>query len=484
MPFRQLQEVDTPPQSNTPTSQPTKTNFRVLSNTNTATPPKDIPVSRPPTSQPTEKKDNFLVSMAKGIVKPFAEVGTSVYNAASSADKLFQGDIQGADQELRKKRNIPFLGETKPAVTGDESLGEATKKMAGYGADIASTIVGGGGVSQVAKQGGKQFLNQAVKTGLKTGGITGFLGEAGRELEKDDGSVVEAFKKGFTGAAIGAPIGAATGFIGGRIANRLKNADKIVDDKITKEAIEITRPPMNKKQMTEALRAGRGTNEGILKTTEISPAKRDYDVADAVKGLVSKKKTPVENISTVRNALAEEAQILKDKIKQNDIDFNLDELTQRIDQHEAPIMLKSDQTMDNAYNIIKQRLVDLVKKRGNKTSNVLDARVDLDNLVERELGDIYKDQRMTPLKQAVRDFRSILNDFVAEKVPDANVKGSLTRQSRMYDAIDGMSSNATKDVGKNMLQRFGDKYPRLKTAAKYGGAAALGKLGFDKLTGN
>ena len=88
MPFRQLQEVDST-QSNTQTSQPTKTNFRVLSDTGATTPPKDIPVSRPPTSQPTEKKDNFLVSMAKGIVRPFAEVGTSAYNAINYHKLLF-----------------------------------------------------------------------------------------------------------------------------------------------------------------------------------------------------------------------------------------------------------------------------------------------------------------------------------------------------------------------------------------------------------
>ena len=117
--------------------------------------------------------------MAKGYVRPFAEVGTSAYNAVSSIDKLLQGDVQGADQELRKKRNIPLLGETKPAVTGDETLGESLKKQVGYGADIASTLIGGGGASQVAKQGGKQFLTQAVKSARQTTKHS-FLGYARR----------------------------------------------------------------------------------------------------------------------------------------------------------------------------------------------------------------------------------------------------------------------------------------------------------------
>lgn len=113
--------------------------------------PNNSPVSYPPSSPnksssssstpTTEKKDNFFVGLAKNIARPFAEVGTSAYNAVSGIDKLLQGDLQGANREIHSTRNIPFLGETKPAVTGDESLGEATKKMAGYGAQMASTLV-------------------------------------------------------------------------------------------------------------------------------------------------------------------------------------------------------------------------------------------------------------------------------------------------------------------------------------------------------
>jgi len=80
------------------------------------------------TSLPTERP-GFLSSLAKSIVKPFAEVGTSAYNVAASTGKLLTGDKEGAVQAIGSKRTLPFLGETKPAFTGEETNTEAAKKI-------------------------------------------------------------------------------------------------------------------------------------------------------------------------------------------------------------------------------------------------------------------------------------------------------------------------------------------------------------------
>src|SRR3990167_3870549 len=87
------------------------------------------------------KQPGFLASVAKSIIKPFAEVGTSVLNVGESVVDLARGDVAGASEALKKERNVPLLGETKPAFTGEETTGEATKKMLGYGAEIGSWFV-------------------------------------------------------------------------------------------------------------------------------------------------------------------------------------------------------------------------------------------------------------------------------------------------------------------------------------------------------
>lgn len=130
-------------------------------------------------SSSSTKSDGFLKSMVKNIAKPFSEVGTSIYNVGSSIKSLASGDVQGAAQELDKTRNIPFLGETKPAFTSsDVSTGylPPVKKMTGYGAEIASTIAPVGKIGT----GGKALLQGAGKFGLMSG-----VGELGSQLENN-----------------------------------------------------------------------------------------------------------------------------------------------------------------------------------------------------------------------------------------------------------------------------------------------------------
>jgi hypothetical protein len=70
-------------------------------------------------SQP-QKSEGFLKSIVKSVARPFAEVGTSAYNVGSSISHLAKGDVAGADKALYQSRNVPFLGETKPAFNQED----------------------------------------------------------------------------------------------------------------------------------------------------------------------------------------------------------------------------------------------------------------------------------------------------------------------------------------------------------------------------
>ena len=73
-------------------------------------------------TKPAEKKC-VLRKIGEGIVKPFAEVGVGLYNAGKATADLARGNVQEAGQELKTSRNLPFLGETKPFMEGDENFG-------------------------------------------------------------------------------------------------------------------------------------------------------------------------------------------------------------------------------------------------------------------------------------------------------------------------------------------------------------------------
>lgn len=154
------------------------------------------PINQPTTTS-SEKQDGFFKGLAKSIAKPFAETATSGYNTLAAAGNLLSGDVEGADKALEAKRDLPFMGETKPSFTGKEGFGEGVKKMAGYGAEMASTVAPVGKIGLGAKALAKGAGRMALQAGV---------GTAGRELE-DKGTIdpTEVAKSAAIGAAI--PVG-------------------------------------------------------------------------------------------------------------------------------------------------------------------------------------------------------------------------------------------------------------------------------------
>lgn len=136
-----------------------------------------------------DKPDGFFKGLAKSIVKPFAETATTGYNTLAATGKLLSGDTEGANKALETKRDLPFMGVTKPSFTGQEGFGDGVKKMAGYGAEMASNFIGGGGVGTLAKNTVGGLVKQGVKQAVKTGALSGGIGQLGSSLQDEDSSV-------------------------------------------------------------------------------------------------------------------------------------------------------------------------------------------------------------------------------------------------------------------------------------------------------
>lgn len=123
------------------------------------------------TSQPEKK--GFWSGLADAAIRPFAELGVSAVNAKNNAGEVLFGqrDKNGmiADHS-NETANLPFLGETKPAFTGQENLPQAAGKMLSYGANIGSWFIGGGeakALGQGALQASKEIVGQVAKDVIK-----------------------------------------------------------------------------------------------------------------------------------------------------------------------------------------------------------------------------------------------------------------------------------------------------------------------------
>lgn len=186
-------------------------------------------ILREPIPTPTPKKGlirSAVGSIARGIAEPFARFGAQAVNVGEATIDMLRGDVEGAGQALEKKRTVPGLGEVSPFVTGKEETGEFLAKTAGGGLEIASSLVGTGGATSVAKSGIKGLSKQALKSGAREGALTGASQALASSLEEGD-SLGEAALDVAGGTAAGLALGGAVGAIPGVGKSAVQKAKKV-----------------------------------------------------------------------------------------------------------------------------------------------------------------------------------------------------------------------------------------------------------------
>lgn len=166
-----------------------------------------------PIAQEPKERDNILTNLAspftRGILAPIAGV-------ASGVGKLLQGKPEEVHDAATRERDFGLLGKARPLVVGDDGntvgVGEATKRIVGTGAEIASYLAPVGGIERavggVAAHTLPGIARGIAGSALMTG-AGGALGSAGRALadDKNFGQVIGEGAKGFgMGAAAGAAL--------------------------------------------------------------------------------------------------------------------------------------------------------------------------------------------------------------------------------------------------------------------------------------
>lgn len=253
---------------------------------------------------------------------------------------------------------------------------------------------------------------------------------------------------------------------------------KISEKKSAAALLDMVSPKLTSKETAEALATRGGTKRGILGTVKLNTDPYVQKVADTVKKYVpdfSTKKSMVENINATKKAVSGLATDLKSKVVASgkDIIYPFKELASRMNAVEKPISLQADSTLSRKFDLAQQAALKIAKDSGGKISDLLEARKGFDDLVEKEFPTLY-DRENAPMRSAITAMRRVMNDFIAEKLPDVAFKDSLKTQSDLLEAIGNMSEKAAKDVGTNIIQRgstFAKEHP---IAAKVGGGALIG----------
>lgn len=344
-------------------------------------------------------------------------------------------------------------------LTGKQVIGDAlqlgtTVLGAGQLPGMAKTAVAQTGIIAGAKQGAIQGAKAGAVYGTSSG-VSGALKE-----DKDIGDVLKSGAiGGLTGAGTGAILGGVIGGVSGGIKQRAIN-------KLTKEqefAEELVTPKMTTAVKEQALREGRVTEQGLLSASKIQPGKRDKELAEAVKGFVSSKKTQIQNIDSIQSGVDEINTGLKAYVKANKVPFNTAQLNKQLNngKGELKLVFAGDKQAEKTYNAVVKEFMKHVKNKD--TSGLFDARQGFDKvpaikklLDSQGLGENVK-------KEIVLTVRGQANKYVASLLPkDNKFRETLLRESKMIEAIGNLLEKNADMVGKNKWQALTLKYPVLK----------------------
>lgn len=215
----------------------------------------------------------------RAIARPFVRAGINVLNIGRATQKLFGGDIAGANRAATSTYNVPLLGKEKP-VTGPV-------EAAGVGADIGLTLAGGmvtkaAGRVAITRHGFKVRPSQQGKAVLELGKkIEASARKAydARHLERPE-RAVDAFRSVESRMQRSSPQGK-------QVASLFQESDTRFLPRMGQRTLQLSDAKLNKVKnpldITDAL-------EGRTKPDALNPAQRKvFDVIDEIRTSVAKR---------------------------------------------------------------------------------------------------------------------------------------------------------------------------------------------------
>ena len=245
-----------------------------------------------------------------------------------------------------------------------------------------------------------------------------------------------------------------------------------------KDALEITSPVLDKNErIARARMLGKTTKEGKLIEADV-PQIRDVEIAESVRGLVKKSARFEDNISNVNREISRVSrESLAPILQNNKAIYNSNILKSKLNDIELPISLKADPILERSYNLMREKALKIIDKHPKTMEGLWRARQEFDALAERELGQVaFTSPQNSPLRKAILDTRTAMNDIVAERVGPEYSK-LLKDLSNKYRAVDNIAEKNYKLLGEKGFKRWRLKHPRKTRMLKRAGQVGLGVAG-------
>ncbi len=383
------------------------------------------PTVAPATSTPVEPQgDTGLKGFATG-------VGKGVLGSAIGTTRMLQSAGQGIIAAVDPNRTYSEVKEQ----TGFKSLqGEQA-------AQIDETLT-------------------ANSTAEKVGKVAAFAGEiinpVGRteEVAALTGKAISVGKKMLTNRAINK---------GSKEIIKLADATSGVADKGARiSALEKT-----------GMKGG-AVESGPLGAFEISADVRALERAKAVKGIVKPGASPIKNLGNLNKEIGRisEKEVLP-ALKNSKAVYDVPAVESRLKLIEKPDLIKADVTLDNTYELVRNRMIDQIKKQPKTMEGLWNARKEFDKVVKDQFGDVaFDSEKNTAIKRAVSDMRREINKMIGESVPE--YQPQMDKITNMYDARFNIAEQYQTLINKGGIEAWKTKNPKLYNTLKYGGLGGAG----------
>lgn len=257
--------------------------------------------------------------------------------------------------------------------------------------------------------------------------------------------------------------------------NTVGRLSRNIDTQAFRDALEVTAPILKTAEKAGAI-TGLNAKAAALDGIKLLPSKADENIARSVEGIVQKGANAIQNEQAIRQAITHISEGVDQELKQNNGIFNKTQLTSALDKakENSRVIFGSDKTLETQYNSVVDEMLKQVDAQPKNLSGLWDARKEFDKVIKEKFGDAYLNNPVGDniRKNAVRDVRRTVNDYIASRLPEGNAyKQSLLQLNNMYEAADRIGINNTGKIGSNIITRGIDAikaHPLISFAAASG----------------
>jgi hypothetical protein len=384
---------------------------------------------------------------------------------------------QPADQSAAQPEQKSFLREASAKARnsiakelsprGDESLGQSIVAAPRRAFNVIGDMAGG--VTDIAMGGAKaayhaitpkamnESINKTVGGAVNQGiqaipsGIRKPIGDvlSNREVGSalNIAAILPIGKAGKMGTeAVSPMVGKAAGKAAGALEKNL--SEQVSQDTLNmvKRDFSTMSKGANGGQAKAAASHLTEKKPGFFQPTTLKTTKQDIEIAKSVEGVVDPKAHVSQNVDAIYKKIGELAEQTQSLPAQSDKALNSGKLNEVLSaaKEESNVVFAGEATKEATYNQTVKAFTDLLAKKPQTLSSVLQARKDFDKLMNDKFpGWASKFQGDNVRANAIYDVRKAANDFVAGELPEGNqFKYLLKQQSNMYRASERISVNA------------------------------------------